>query len=187
MYSWYCDHPSCLCIYVHIYFVLYSLLVQWTLNWPNFHWKILFFFSIPQTKLKSGEKIIMLLIDLCGVVKISIGSDYIQKKRINQYLSPCLQHKVRNHLYENIKIFYLYFLQELVTAWYIGFLVLIFSSFLVYLVEKEFNKEFATYADALWWGTVSTWRCTLTWHTACCKTQPVKIILVLFVTSWSLS
>lgn len=47
-------------------------------------------------------------------------------------------------------------LQELVTAWYIGFLVLIFSSFLVYLVEKEFNKEFDTYADALWWGTVST-------------------------------
>ncbi|CAG00283.1 unnamed protein product [Tetraodon nigroviridis] len=45
--------------------------------------------------------------------------------------------------------------KELVTAWYIGFLVLIFSSFLVYLVEKEFNKDFATYADALWWGTVS--------------------------------
>uniref|UniRef100_H3C9M9 Potassium voltage-gated channel, KQT-like subfamily, member 5a n=1 Tax=Tetraodon nigroviridis TaxID=99883 RepID=H3C9M9_TETNG len=43
--------------------------------------------------------------------------------------------------------------KELVTAWYIGFLVLIFSSFLVYLVEKEFNKDFATYADALWWGT----------------------------------
>lgn len=46
-------------------------------------------------------------------------------------------------------------LQELVTAWYIGFLVLIFSSFLVYLVENKGNKEFATYADALWWGTVS--------------------------------
>uniref|UniRef100_A0A673NGX8 Potassium voltage-gated channel subfamily KQT member 5-like n=1 Tax=Sinocyclocheilus rhinocerous TaxID=307959 RepID=A0A673NGX8_9TELE len=44
--------------------------------------------------------------------------------------------------------------KELVTAWYIGFLVLIFSSFLVYLVEKEFNKQFATYADALWWGTI---------------------------------
>ena len=41
------------------------------------------------------------------------------------------------------------------TAWYIGFLVLIFSSFLVYLVENKFNSEFATYADALWWGTVS--------------------------------
>uniref|UniRef100_A0A672N6M4 Potassium voltage-gated channel subfamily KQT member 5-like n=1 Tax=Sinocyclocheilus grahami TaxID=75366 RepID=A0A672N6M4_SINGR len=45
--------------------------------------------------------------------------------------------------------------KELVTAWYIGFLVLIFSSFLVYLVEKECNKDFATYADALWWGTIT--------------------------------
>ncbi|KPP61613.1 hypothetical protein Z043_120268 [Scleropages formosus] len=46
--------------------------------------------------------------------------------------------------------------KELVTAWYIGFLVLIFSSFLVYLVEKEFNQDFATYADALWWGTFAS-------------------------------
>ncbi|XP_061915493.1 potassium voltage-gated channel subfamily KQT member 4 [Entelurus aequoreus] len=45
--------------------------------------------------------------------------------------------------------------KELVTAWYIGFLVLIFSSFLVYQVEKEENKDFATYADALWWGTIT--------------------------------
>ncbi|XP_062851659.1 potassium voltage-gated channel subfamily KQT member 4 [Trichomycterus rosablanca] len=45
--------------------------------------------------------------------------------------------------------------KELVTAWYIGFLVLIFSSFLVYLVEKDLNKQFATYADALWWGTIT--------------------------------
>ncbi|KAJ8264279.1 hypothetical protein GJAV_G00147310 [Gymnothorax javanicus] len=45
--------------------------------------------------------------------------------------------------------------KELVTAWYIGFLVLIFSSFLVYLVEKESNNQFATYADALWWGTIT--------------------------------
>ncbi|KAM9847529.1 LOW QUALITY PROTEIN: potassium voltage-gated channel subfamily KQT member 5 [Aulostomus maculatus] len=45
--------------------------------------------------------------------------------------------------------------KELVTAWYIGFLVLIFSSFLVYLVENKYNKDFATYADALWWGTIT--------------------------------
>uniref|UniRef100_A0A5F8H2D6 Potassium voltage-gated channel subfamily Q member 5 n=1 Tax=Monodelphis domestica TaxID=13616 RepID=A0A5F8H2D6_MONDO len=45
--------------------------------------------------------------------------------------------------------------KELITAWYIGFLVLIFSSFLVYLVEKDENKEFSTYADALWWGTIT--------------------------------
>ncbi|KAG8124118.1 hypothetical protein E2320_019421, partial [Naja naja] len=42
--------------------------------------------------------------------------------------------------------------KELITAWYIGFLVLIFSSFLVYLVEKDANAQFSTYADALWWG-----------------------------------
>nr|XP_014344373.1 PREDICTED: potassium voltage-gated channel subfamily KQT member 5 [Latimeria chalumnae] len=45
--------------------------------------------------------------------------------------------------------------KELITAWYIGFLVLIFSSFLVYLAEKEANLQFATYADALWWGTIT--------------------------------
>ncbi|XP_041419062.1 potassium voltage-gated channel subfamily KQT member 5 isoform X2 [Xenopus laevis] len=45
--------------------------------------------------------------------------------------------------------------KELITAWYIGFLVLIFSSFLVYLVEKEANSQFQTYADALWWGTIT--------------------------------
>ncbi|XP_060754945.1 potassium voltage-gated channel subfamily KQT member 5 [Neoarius graeffei] len=45
--------------------------------------------------------------------------------------------------------------KELVTAWYIGFLVLIFTSFLVYLVEKDSNKDFSTYADALWWGTIT--------------------------------
>ncbi|ETE63331.1 Potassium voltage-gated channel subfamily KQT member 3, partial [Ophiophagus hannah] len=53
---------------------------------------------------------------------------------------------------------------ELITAWYIGFLTLILSSFLVYLVEKDVlekdedgkeTKEFGTYADALWWGLVS--------------------------------
>ncbi|XP_074919906.1 potassium voltage-gated channel subfamily KQT member 5 [Chelonoidis abingdonii] len=45
--------------------------------------------------------------------------------------------------------------KELITAWYIGFLVLIFSSFLVYLVEKDENTQFSTYADALWWGTIT--------------------------------
>nr|XP_033812749.1 potassium voltage-gated channel subfamily KQT member 4 isoform X3 [Geotrypetes seraphini] len=45
--------------------------------------------------------------------------------------------------------------KELITAWYIGFLVLIFASFLVYLAEKDANKDFATYADSLWWGTIT--------------------------------
>ncbi|XP_074121527.1 potassium voltage-gated channel subfamily KQT member 3 isoform X3 [Sminthopsis crassicaudata] len=55
--------------------------------------------------------------------------------------------------------------KELITAWYIGFLTLILSSFLVYLVEKdvpeidaqgmETKEEFETYADALWWGLIT--------------------------------
>jgi len=46
-------------------------------------------------------------------------------------------------------------LQELFTTLYIGFLGLIFSSFLMFLAEKEQNPEkFGTYADALWWGVV---------------------------------
>ncbi|XP_018425479.1 PREDICTED: potassium voltage-gated channel subfamily KQT member 3 [Nanorana parkeri] len=54
--------------------------------------------------------------------------------------------------------------KELITAWYIGFLTLILSSFLVYLVEKddhelnekgEAKEDFETYADALWWGLIT--------------------------------
>ncbi|XP_064420247.1 potassium voltage-gated channel subfamily KQT member 2 [Latimeria chalumnae] len=45
--------------------------------------------------------------------------------------------------------------KELITAWYIGFLCLILASFLVYLAEKGYNKEFETYADALWWGLIT--------------------------------
>ena len=53
----------------------------------------------------------------------------------------------------------LYF-QELITTLYIGFLGLIFSSYFVYLAEKDDigedgQTDFASYADALWWGVVS--------------------------------
>ncbi|CAF0872507.1 unnamed protein product [Didymodactylos carnosus] len=59
--------------------------------------------------------------------------------------------------------------QELITTIYIGFLVLIFSSFIMFLVEKDAKPvlmqnlttlvdsdrhKFDTYADALWWGIV---------------------------------
>jgi hypothetical protein len=46
--------------------------------------------------------------------------------------------------------------QELITTLYIGFLGLIFSSYFVYLAEKDDNgkTDFASYADALWWGVV---------------------------------
>uniref|UniRef100_A0A8C3V1Y3 Potassium voltage-gated channel subfamily KQT member 1 n=1 Tax=Catharus ustulatus TaxID=91951 RepID=A0A8C3V1Y3_CATUS len=50
--------------------------------------------------------------------------------------------------------------QELVTTLYIGFLGLIFSSYFVYLAEKDAVDEdgktgFSNYADALWWGVVT--------------------------------
>ena len=51
--------------------------------------------------------------------------------------------------------------QELITTLYIGFLGLIFSSYFVYLSEKDAvgpngKSDFDTYADALWWGVVSS-------------------------------
>nr|XP_040060236.1 potassium voltage-gated channel subfamily KQT member 1.1 isoform X1 [Gasterosteus aculeatus aculeatus] len=50
--------------------------------------------------------------------------------------------------------------QELITTLYIGFLSLIFSSYFVYLAEKDAvdssgYSEFENYADALWWGVVT--------------------------------
>nr|XP_054588210.1 potassium voltage-gated channel subfamily KQT member 1.1 isoform X2 [Nothobranchius furzeri] len=50
--------------------------------------------------------------------------------------------------------------QELITTLYIGFLSLIFSSYFVYLAEKDTvnssgSTDFGNYADALWWGVVT--------------------------------
>ncbi|XP_021929221.1 potassium voltage-gated channel subfamily KQT member 1-like isoform X2 [Zootermopsis nevadensis] len=45
--------------------------------------------------------------------------------------------------------------QELITTLYIGFLGLIFSSYFVYLAEKEDDGDFTSYADALWWGVIT--------------------------------
>ncbi|BFZ24981.1 hypothetical protein BsWGS_28020 [Bradybaena similaris] len=46
--------------------------------------------------------------------------------------------------------------QELITTLYIGFLGLIFSSYFVYLAEREDGrKDFSSYADALWWGVIT--------------------------------
>uniref|UniRef100_A0A8C5D394 Potassium voltage-gated channel subfamily KQT member 1 n=1 Tax=Gouania willdenowi TaxID=441366 RepID=A0A8C5D394_GOUWI len=50
--------------------------------------------------------------------------------------------------------------QELITTLYIGFLSLIFSSYFVYLAEKDAvnssgSTAFGNYADALWWGVVT--------------------------------
>lgn len=47
--------------------------------------------------------------------------------------------------------------QELITTLYIGFLGLIFSSYFVYLAEKDSapDSKFHSYADALWWGVIT--------------------------------
>ncbi|XP_019742097.1 potassium voltage-gated channel subfamily KQT member 1.1 [Hippocampus comes] len=45
--------------------------------------------------------------------------------------------------------------QELITTLYIGFLCLIFASYLIYLAERETTGMLETYADALWWGVVT--------------------------------
>ncbi|XP_076303044.1 potassium voltage-gated channel subfamily KQT member 1-like, partial [Lasioglossum baleicum] len=50
--------------------------------------------------------------------------------------------------------------QELLTTLYIGFLGLIFSSYFVYLAEKDVvgpdgKTDFSSYADALWWGVIT--------------------------------
>uniref|UniRef100_A0A915DLJ4 Potassium voltage-gated channel subfamily KQT member 1 n=1 Tax=Ditylenchus dipsaci TaxID=166011 RepID=A0A915DLJ4_9BILA len=50
--------------------------------------------------------------------------------------------------------------QELITTLYIGFLGLIFSSYFVYLAEKDQmspdgKTAFTSYADALWWGVIT--------------------------------
>lgn len=48
---------------------------------------------------------------------------------------------------------------ELITTMYMGFIVLIVTSYLVYLAERDFIKEgvkpFESYADALWFGIVT--------------------------------
>uniref|UniRef100_A0A0K8V298 Potassium voltage-gated channel subfamily KQT member 5 n=2 Tax=Bactrocera latifrons TaxID=174628 RepID=A0A0K8V298_BACLA len=49
--------------------------------------------------------------------------------------------------------------QELLTSVYIGFLGLTFSSFLVYLVERDVNEQFSNFAKALWWGVITM--CTI--------------------------
>ncbi|XP_035228132.1 potassium voltage-gated channel subfamily KQT member 5-like isoform X2 [Stegodyphus dumicola] len=65
--------------------------------------------------------------------------------------------------------------QELFTTLYIGFLGLIFSSFLVFLAEKEANPDnFSNFADALWWGVITL--CTVGYGDTVPITWPGKLI-----------
>ncbi|XP_033229006.1 potassium voltage-gated channel subfamily KQT member 1-like [Belonocnema kinseyi] len=63
--------------------------------------------------------------------------------------------------------------QELITTLYIGFLGLIFASFLVFLAEKD-DVHFDNFAKALWWGVITL--CTVGYGDAVPKTWQGKII-----------
>ncbi|VDO03532.1 unnamed protein product [Rodentolepis nana] len=64
--------------------------------------------------------------------------------------------------------------QELFTTMYIGFLTLIFGSFLIFLVEKKENRKIQSFADALWWGIITL--CTVGYGDTVPKTWIGKII-----------
>ncbi|CRL08711.1 CLUMA_CG021302, isoform D [Clunio marinus] len=68
--------------------------------------------------------------------------------------------------------------QELITTLYIGFLGLIFASFLVYLMEKDVEpkdkNKFNNFAQALWWGVITL--CTVGYGDAVPTTWQGKII-----------
>lgn len=46
--------------------------------------------------------------------------------------------------------------QELLTTFYLGFISLICASFVLYMVEKDTNKDFESWPSSFWWGIVST-------------------------------
>ncbi|KAG6457726.1 potassium voltage-gated channel subfamily KQT member 5 [Manduca sexta] len=65
--------------------------------------------------------------------------------------------------------------QELITTLYIGFLGLIFASFLVYLAEKDVaDTKFKNFAEALWWGVITL--CTVGYGDMVPQTWQGKII-----------
>ncbi|XP_058465371.1 potassium voltage-gated channel subfamily KQT member 2 isoform X17 [Malaya genurostris] len=65
--------------------------------------------------------------------------------------------------------------QELITTLYIGFLGLIFASFLVYLMEKDVEgTKFSNFAQALWWGVITL--CTVGYGDMVPDTWQGKII-----------
>lgn len=65
--------------------------------------------------------------------------------------------------------------QELITTLYMGFLGLIFSSFLVYLFEKDTdNVKFKNFAQALWWGVITL--CTVGYGDTVPQTAMGKLV-----------
>lgn len=79
-----------------------------------------------------------------------------------------------------------YLFQELITTLYIGFLSLIFSSYFVYLAEKDAvndrgTSEFGSYADALWWGVVGIYVCVCVWLTVCAGSKSESKLRSMFI------
>ena len=87
-----------------------------------------------------------------------ISCQMIEMKREYNYYWPFAT-RAQDCCYSVQLVSVFFLLQELFTTLYIGFLGLIFSSFLMFLAEKEQNpNKFGTYADALWWGVVCNYR-----------------------------
>jgi len=75
----------------------------------------------------------------------------------------------------NMKTLEILGFQELITTLYIGFLGLIFTSFLVFIAEKDTtDTKFKSFADALWWGVITL--CTVGYGDIFPITWPGKII-----------
>lgn len=78
----------------------------------------------------------------------------------NTYMEPSFRQHFHDVVFRRLNVFLCFCVfQELITTLYIGFLGLIFSSYFVYLAEKDAVDEegktgFSSYADALWWGVV---------------------------------
>ncbi|XP_022795023.1 potassium voltage-gated channel subfamily KQT member 1-like isoform X4 [Stylophora pistillata] len=64
--------------------------------------------------------------------------------------------------------------QELLTTFYLGFISLIFASFVLYMVEKDSNSEFDSWPSSFWWGIVTLTTVGYgdtvpsTWYGKCC-------------------
>lgn len=79
----------------------------------------------------------------------------VRSSYINRYEPFRIAIFSNTYLFSSTKSNFLF--QELITTLYIGFLGLIFASFLVYLAEKDVaDTKFKNFAEALWWGVVST-------------------------------
>lgn len=86
--------------------------------------------------------------------KTVLRLSYMYEKASSPYLTTRNPENVR--MPSNIDVNISFCLQELITTLYIGFLGLIFASFLVYLAEKDVaDTKFKNFAEALWWGVVS--------------------------------